>query len=515
MNSVVSKFKALNIPVGWGLLTVAGAHTASGDTTDGITSVWMNKSYWQGWADTFNLYWDTIRDKVDVWFHCQMEAAFISQALSINVTNAGYTKQQLKEAMSPYLDAIEAAGLTTIVRPFSSTYDDWGLGLVLEAGARGSVWILENFGSNGRLMRRSLSQWNSGFGAVREDWNKARVWRSSTKAANPFHYESGMRMYGTRIRDNWQKESDRKPIYEITYLSEQNGTVNLPKIGTDSWFQCTSMNPVNVLLQMPGYFTALPSCNDARQTWLIPVTKDDGQNIYGTNSPGTAYGTVSSSDFTSWQRSVNPTVDTTDNSKVDDPLDRGLVCSVSGTIARCFRISPQILNGAGPFTLKFTVQLPPAPASGTTYGICGQVQANASSWNIIYTSGGLYLNVRDSVGEQRWSIDASPPTGTNYIVNVGYDPSGSATGKWYAQTSSFTPNIVMNGGAAAILIGATHDILNRTTVVWGCPDLVLPRDTDVVFWTRCLTGSASVTGSEIKCIRAAENRMPIGMTRWF
>lgn len=503
-DETVDKFNELGMPCNLGMLPVAPVVVDPGDLTLGINSVWCNRFYWEPKAEQLSTYLELGGERLSLWLHCQMEAAPppVSQAIKSNVEAAGKTFADVYEGMKPYTDVVRAARRRVIVRPFAS--EDWGLMQVMDAGEEGSIYCVENDGFSGKLYRESQDNWRGTIGLYREVWARARSFAPRHCEPNQFHYESGLRMYGSGIRADYLKESDRYPIYEITYLNERNGpSPNAPEIGKTAWFQCTTLQHNIIGLGATEY----PSVNDADDVWTIPEEEVDGLTVSTAYMCGKDHGLVTASSLDPWQRQVGPDIDAVHNSMTLDTLGRGWITAKDETHANqanCWRVSPECLNGSGSFTLRFIANLTALPGVGATWGICGQAQSNAHGWNLLAINGsGIVANTRAAVGQDTTVINASPTTGEQVFL-IEFDISGGGIGTWKFNGVSHTSTLIKNSANASLLIGGTHDLLNRTTVVWGYAGLVLPYGSQVAFWRR------PITANERTCLLDIGNILPVG-----
>lgn len=511
----VDKFRqlALMFPgcfnVGMGVLPIAAAHPDPGDPSNGIISIWCNPAFWEPWAATLEQYLTIGGSRLDGWIHLQNEEAFSEQALAVNVLAAGKTRADIKAGMASYTGVIRAHAAPVIVRPISD--EDWGLLELLEAGAPGSIYCAENDGFSGLHYRRSKAGVEQTLGSNLVVWGRVRAVAPPHTFPNIFLYESPVRMPGRRIRRDWQKFGDRRPIIELTNLNEQNGAINLPKLFTTEWWRHQSLrNP-------PATGLTRASANDVFQCWTICGAQSDGQTVDADDAPGVAHDGVAGlsgpSSMRPWRRQVSPFIDAVNNSIPFDPLGRGWMTAkdADGVLNRadCWRLDVGSSGGS------FFLRLPPvflpsvAPAPGVFYGICGAATTNANVWALDWngTTGNLELTVRGSVTKQTFTFKTAPTPGSSIIIAVGYDLAASATGKWYAGESGWvTPAIAMNVGNPAILIGGTHDLDNRSTVVRGCPGMVLPHEGQMLYWLRALTDA------EIACVTEVGKQWPFGGT---
>ena len=531
--STVDRYVALGFGVNYGFLTVAGAHS---NTTDGVqvpgseygsnpvkyqygvqyvnalgvtvyakgmTSVWTNPKFWVPFAAHIETYEALAAGKCDIWIHCQMEPAFISHPFAADLAAAGYTQDDVKEGMQPYLDALGATGKYVVVRPVS-TEVDLALPLVVAAGAPGSVWCHEGTNTGAKRRRQDEVAYSRVLGDTQAVLATIAQYMPPDSRGAPLKLEQFARMGGAQELESPFAEGGTYGFHEFVDLNESAGRV--PEIGKDNWRQYLTKTAA-----LAGG-TKTPTANNVLGHWTVA---DDGAISVGlTRCVGTGRGTTQRAAIEPWRRVTNG-VNAITSDAVDNIRQVGLSGFTTPALVTnelyCWRIGAaapdDIHSGPTPgtahesVTLMYEVKLPAvAPARGVTWGLAGNAQGNAHAWNLVWdgTSGEIKLNVRSASGQDTLTYHATPVAGATYRLVVAYDRNrdASATGKWWTYAAGWqATSVTKNSTNATITLLGTHDLLNRTTVLWGIPGAELPYDSDVGFWPR-----ADWTTAELACL---------------
>jgi len=377
--------------------------------------------------------------------------------------------------------------------------------LLVEAGAPGSVWCFEGLNSGPHHRRVNEANWRKIVGEKHETFAAiARYMPVDSQRVN-LELESTFRMGCAQTLEDPFAEYPLYAAHEVYEQIESN--FQAPALGTEAWKQLTTRTAA-----VAGG-TKQPQMNNLLACWTI--ADDNTATISASRCVGTGRGTTNQCGIEPWLRRSNGstiTVDAIDNPRpigfdgfetpalVANAIQGWRVGSVTdGASVASDPATPSVAHDS--ITHVFTARLPTvAPSTGVMWGIWGIAAGNAHAVGLVWngTTGALELNTRSAAGQDVTTYFASPVPGGTYRFVVAYDRDrdGSATGKWWTPQSGWVAtSLAKNSTTVPIIIGGAHNMLNRGGEIWGIPGMVLPYDTDNMFWKR-----ANWTAPEMTCL---------------